>query len=277
MLDLAVWLKKNGFRADQVQAFLPSPMATATAMYHSGKNPLRRVSRSSEEVVIPKGIKVRRLHKAFLRYHDPENWPILREALKRMGRADLILSLIHILLGKVIAWGESRIDAIDTLSRALRELQVVGVITNRALLASVLADEEFRGSTVATDYLGARQAHLAFGEPKPTAEDFALAALWYATRATAADALWQDTRGWRLGAPPRSSWCLGARRVTVEMTGADSYVARSEGREIALRLLQRTAHSLDVEIAGGRLHADLLALGLSLIHIFNGDCDSAST
>jgi hypothetical protein len=90
MLELALWLKKNGFRADQVQAFLPSPMATATAMYHSGKNPLKRISRSSEEVVIPKGIKVRRLHKAFLRYHDPNNWPILREALKRMGRADLI-------------------------------------------------------------------------------------------------------------------------------------------------------------------------------------------
>jgi uncharacterized radical SAM protein YgiQ len=90
MLELALWLKKNGFRADQVQAFLPSPMATATAMYHSSKNPLKRVSRSSEEVVIPKGIKVRRLHKAFLRYHDPANWPILRDALKRMGRADLI-------------------------------------------------------------------------------------------------------------------------------------------------------------------------------------------
>jgi uncharacterized radical SAM protein YgiQ len=90
MLELALWLKKNGFRADQVQAFLPSPMATATAMYHSSKNPLRRVSRTSEEVVIPKGIKVRRLHKAFLRYHDPDNWPILRDALKRMGRADLI-------------------------------------------------------------------------------------------------------------------------------------------------------------------------------------------
>ncbi len=90
MLELAVWLKKNGFRADQVQAFLPSPMATATAMYHSGKNPLKRITRSSEEVFIPKGIKVRRLHKAFLRYHDPDNWPILREALKRMGRADLI-------------------------------------------------------------------------------------------------------------------------------------------------------------------------------------------
>jgi uncharacterized radical SAM protein YgiQ len=90
MLELALWLKKNGFRADQVQAFLPSPMATATAMYHSGKNPLRRITRASEEVVVPKGTRVRRLHKAFLRYHDPENWPLLREALRRMGRADLI-------------------------------------------------------------------------------------------------------------------------------------------------------------------------------------------
>ena len=90
MLELALWLKKNGFRADQVQAFLPSPMATATAMYHSGKNPLRRVTRTSEEVAIPRGLKVRRLHKAFLRYHDANNWPLLREALRRMGRADLI-------------------------------------------------------------------------------------------------------------------------------------------------------------------------------------------
>jgi radical SAM superfamily enzyme YgiQ (UPF0313 family) len=90
MLELALWLKTNGFRADQVQAFLPSPMATATAMYHSGKNPLHRVSHDSEEVQIPKGLKVRRLHKAFLRYHDANNWPVLREALRRMGRADLI-------------------------------------------------------------------------------------------------------------------------------------------------------------------------------------------
>jgi uncharacterized radical SAM protein YgiQ len=90
MLELALWLKKNGFRADQVQAFLPSPMATATAMYHSSKNPLRRITRDSEEVRIPKGLKVRRLHKAFLRYHDANNWPVLREALRRMGRADLI-------------------------------------------------------------------------------------------------------------------------------------------------------------------------------------------
>lgn len=90
MLELALWLKKNGLRADQVQAFLPGPMATATAMYHSGRNPLKRITRSSEEVLIPKGLKVRRLHKAFLRYHDPDNWPVLREALRRMGRAELI-------------------------------------------------------------------------------------------------------------------------------------------------------------------------------------------
>jgi uncharacterized radical SAM protein YgiQ len=90
MLALALWLKKNGFRADQVQTFLPSPMATATAMYHSGKNPLRKVRRDSEDVAVPKGLKQRRLHKAFLRYHDPANWPVLREALRRLGREDLI-------------------------------------------------------------------------------------------------------------------------------------------------------------------------------------------
>jgi uncharacterized radical SAM protein YgiQ len=90
MLELALWLKRNGLRADQVQAFLPGPMATATAMYHSGRNPLKRITRSSEEVLIPKGLRVRRLHKAFLRYHDANNWPLLREALRRMGRADLI-------------------------------------------------------------------------------------------------------------------------------------------------------------------------------------------
>jgi uncharacterized radical SAM protein YgiQ len=92
MLELAMWLKSNGFRPDQVQAFLPSPMATATAMYHSGRNPLKKITRSedAEQVEVPKGLKIRRLHKAFLRYHDPENWPMIREALRRMGREDLI-------------------------------------------------------------------------------------------------------------------------------------------------------------------------------------------
>jgi hypothetical protein len=65
-------------------------MATATTMYYSGKNPLAKVARYTEKVDIVKGEKRRRLHKAFLRYHDPNNWPLLREALKEMGRADLI-------------------------------------------------------------------------------------------------------------------------------------------------------------------------------------------
>ena len=91
MLNLALWLKKNRYRADQVQTFLPSPMAVATAMYHSGVNPLRGVRHGGSEAVdAVKGLRQRRLHKAFLRYHDPENWPLLRETLKRMGRADLI-------------------------------------------------------------------------------------------------------------------------------------------------------------------------------------------
>ena len=90
MMNLALWLKDNKYRADQVQTFYPSPMATATAMYHSGKNPLKRVTHHSDSMPTVKGQAQRRLHKAFLRYHDPENWPMLRKALRRMGRADLI-------------------------------------------------------------------------------------------------------------------------------------------------------------------------------------------
>ncbi len=90
MMNLAIWLKSNGFRADQVQAFYPSPMASATAMYYSGKDPLHRVTYKTADVNIPKGIRQRRLHKAFLRYHDPDNWPMLREALLRMGKGHLI-------------------------------------------------------------------------------------------------------------------------------------------------------------------------------------------
>jgi uncharacterized radical SAM protein YgiQ len=90
MLQLALWLKRNNFRADQVQAFLPSPMSIATAMYHSGKDSLKKVNRQAADISIPKSVKQRRLQKAFLRYHDPKNWDLLRQALKDMGRADLI-------------------------------------------------------------------------------------------------------------------------------------------------------------------------------------------
>lgn len=108
MMNLALWLKRNGFRADQVQTFYPSPMATATAMYHSGMNPLKKVSRiTGEKVDIVKGDIRRRLHKAFLRYHDPNNWPLLREALQRMGRADLIGNGKHQLIPRNQPLGSS--------------------------------------------------------------------------------------------------------------------------------------------------------------------------
>ena len=90
MVNLALWLKKYNFRADQVQAFYPSPMATATAMYHSSKNPLRKVTYDSDKVDIVKSRVKRRLHKALLRYHDPDNWPMIREALKTMQLDHLI-------------------------------------------------------------------------------------------------------------------------------------------------------------------------------------------
>ncbi len=90
MLNLALWLKRNKFRLDQVQTFLPTPMAIATTMYHSELNPLKKVLRGAQSVAVTKQGRVRKLHKAFLRYHDPENWPMLREALKEMGREDLI-------------------------------------------------------------------------------------------------------------------------------------------------------------------------------------------
>jgi uncharacterized radical SAM protein YgiQ len=90
MMNLALWLKQNKFRPDQVQTFYPSPMALATAMYHSGRNPLKKLHYKSDKLFIAKKLEQRRLQKAFLRYHDAANWPMLREALQRMGRSDLI-------------------------------------------------------------------------------------------------------------------------------------------------------------------------------------------
>ena len=90
MLNLALWLKHNNFKPDQVQGFMPTPMALASAMYHSEINPLKKVGEASEHIDSVRTAKTRRLHKALLRYHDPENWQMIREALKKMGRADLI-------------------------------------------------------------------------------------------------------------------------------------------------------------------------------------------
>ncbi|GGW89293.1 YgiQ family radical SAM protein [Alteromonas halophila] len=90
MLNLAIWLKENKFKLDQVQNFYPSPMATATTMYHTEVDATRKVKKDSDSVPSAKGEIHRRLHKAMLRYHDPKNFAQIREALKKMGREDLI-------------------------------------------------------------------------------------------------------------------------------------------------------------------------------------------
>ncbi len=98
MLNLALWLKKNNFEVDQVQTFYPSPMSLATAMYVSERNPLKKLTYKSSKIAIPRGIEQRRLQKALLRYHDPANWPIIREALRKMRKPHLIGASISALV-----------------------------------------------------------------------------------------------------------------------------------------------------------------------------------
>ena len=96
-MNLALWLKRNGFRADQVQTFYPSPRwrrpPPCTIPAATRLRPVHRVGRQGGGRACRRcrqGPEQRRLHKAFLRYHDPVNWPILRDALRQMGREDLI-------------------------------------------------------------------------------------------------------------------------------------------------------------------------------------------
>lgn len=90
MVNMALWLKRHDFKLDQVQNFYPSPMANATTIYHTEMNSLKNIKNNTEVVSVPKGARQRRLHKAILRYHDPAGWPMIREALKKMGKAKLI-------------------------------------------------------------------------------------------------------------------------------------------------------------------------------------------
>jgi 3-methylcrotonyl-CoA carboxylase alpha subunit len=181
--------------------------------------------------------------------HWPDAAPHLRLDIG-VDAGDEVSTFYDPMLGKVIAWGESRVEAADRLHGALADIEIVGVTTNRALLTSVLADEEFGRGGVTTSFLDARRAHLAFGEPAVGDLDAALAALWCATRRTEGDALWADSRGWRLAAPPRSTWVFADRSVTIELCAPNEYVARIGGREYPQRLVARGAQSLDVEFEG---------------------------
>jgi 3-methylcrotonyl-CoA carboxylase alpha subunit len=171
------------------------------------------------------------------------------------------------MLGKIIAWGESRAAAIELLHRALSELEIIGVATNRALLSSVLADEEFRRGAVGTDFLNIRRAQLQFGEAEAGDTDIALAAVWCATRNTGIDALWEDTRGWRMAAPARTAWRFSQGSAIVEFLGQQGCRVRVGNEAHSLRLSSRSAQGLHAEIQG-RLQSVHLIEADSVLHLF---------
>ena len=91
MIRLALWLKKRGFELDQVQNYIPTPMAGAAAMYYTGINPYERIkSDDNSEVFVAKGDIARKRQKAILRYHDPANFAVIREVLRELGMEYLI-------------------------------------------------------------------------------------------------------------------------------------------------------------------------------------------
>ena len=85
MIDLALFLKRNGYKPDQVQDFIPSPFDIAACMYHTGIDPMTR-----KPVKIQKGLKDRRIQRALLQFFKPENYFLVRRALEQAGRSDLI-------------------------------------------------------------------------------------------------------------------------------------------------------------------------------------------
>jgi len=196
-------------------------------------------------------------------------WAAASQGLRQdtgVEEGDEVSSYYDPMLGKIIAWGETRATAIDLLRRALAEIEIVGVATNRALLSSVLADEAFRRGAVATNFLGARKGHLRFGEPDAAPRDIALAAVWCATRRTDGNALWEDTRGWRPAAPANTAWRFGDWAASVE-AGADGYLARVQDRESSIRILARDATSLQVECDGEMHHIRVFEAD-SALHLF---------
>ncbi|MGO9931511.1 MAG: biotin carboxylase N-terminal domain-containing protein [Steroidobacteraceae bacterium] len=188
-------------------------------------------------------------------------WPAAAAGVRLdtgVDQGDEVSTYYDPMLGKVVACGASRAAAIDLLRGALDEFEIVGVASNRALLSSVLADDEFRRGAVGTDFLTIRQSRLRFGEPEPGALDMALAAVWCASRQSDLNALWEDSRGWRLAARPTTTWTFAQRPVTVELSAPDCYVAHLGREEFAVRVLERSMQSLHVECNGAVLRVHVI-------------------
>jgi len=178
------------------------------------------------------------------------------------------------MLGKIIAWADSRATAIELLQRALGEIEIIGVETNRALLSSVLGDEEFRRASVATDFLNVRRAHLRFGDAAATDIDIALAAVWRAARRTDANALWADTRGWRPAAPSSTAWRFGSRSVMVDLVAPDRYLARTDAKEMTIQVVSRDAESLSAECDGEAWKVHVIE-ATPVLHLFRDGLHAA--
>jgi 3-methylcrotonyl-CoA carboxylase alpha subunit len=196
----------------------------------------------------------------------PESVPGLRLDTG-VETGDEISTYYDPMLGKIIAWGESRATAIELLHRALSEVQIVGVATNRALLTSVLADQEFRRGAVGTDFLNVRRAKLLFGEPPAAGPDIALGAVWCAAKNTGANALWEDSRGWRLAAPASTTWRFAEGTAAIEVATPDEYLVRVGKHDYAVRVLSRSADLLLVECQGQRQSVAVFDAN-PLLHLF---------
>jgi 3-methylcrotonyl-CoA carboxylase alpha subunit len=201
---------------------------------------------------------------------DHLRWPAQIEGLRLdtgVDVGDAVSPFYDPMLGKVIAWGETRGMAISRLLQALQAVEIVGVATNRVLLASILADEEFRRGGVGTNFLGSRQAHLRFGESPANDAEVALAAVWCAAQRSSKAALWDDTRGWRLSAAPTSHWHLAGRAAVVRYESAEQYAARIGAVEHSVRVLQRGADTLSAEL-DGRLYRLRIVDVAGTLHVF---------
>jgi 3-methylcrotonyl-CoA carboxylase alpha subunit len=172
------------------------------------------------------------------------------------------------MLAKLIAWGESRDEAAARLRGALGDLEISGVRTNRALLASVLSDAEFLHGGVDTGFIERRRAALRFEEPAAGEADRVLGAVWLASR-TAPGSLWRDTGGWRLGGAVITHWRFGDRTVNLERRSAQRYRAHGAAGALDVFLLERHERAMRVEM-DGRLCAVTVVEDGPLLRLFRG-------